>query len=245
MGPAMSDAEKVIAFAKGLGPNTPIVLRWEGAGDCIHVVEVLGALAEAKYKGNRENIKFRADVNLYEAKDSGVAITARETLGKLWIDEQYGQVLNLNYEINILRESKSFVQPPAHIMYVRNLMPTNASKTTSEIDAEALSTLHHGGVRNRANSLAGNGELKLGMSGGPGIIQGDRKRATVEGLFVDFKTLQEAAVEKGLMLKGKAGDRAVNDSGTGTAMLNNQRGFKEATTYYLTFIPSPQAQATL
>ncbi|WP_404481031.1 hypothetical protein [Novosphingobium sp. BL-52-GroH] len=142
----MSDAEKVLAFARNLGSTTPIVLRWEGAGDCLHVFDVLKPLSEAHYNGSKTAIKFRADVNLYESKGSKVAQSARALLDEIWAYGPAGQSINLYYDVNLTRESKAITQPPAHLMFVRNIMPTDASKTSSEIDGDVLRTLHRSGV---------------------------------------------------------------------------------------------------
>lgn len=233
----MSDKDIVLSTAHDLGEQTPVVLRWEGAGNSTHVSDILEYICQKTYKNSQTIIKYDAYVNLYESVNSNVGKDASNTLQPYhWLE--YGQSVTLTYDVNLMRASHAFKQPTAHVMFVRNIMTTDATKTESQTrDTSGLQTLHTTALRNRANSLTTGGSLRLGMSGAPGIRDAsgsDRRTMPVNQLFQGFDALVGSAEQGGLQLSGTGQRLAGTDAESGSIMVNKGAN-KTGETYYLTF----------
>lgn len=261
------DVEKALACARKLGPNTPLQLRWEGSGDSIHAYNLLKALQSEHYSGADSHIaiRYNAFVNIYESFENANAQNAWQYMVSIHAELELfnhaatGQICDrffnraaeqsciLTYNADVTRASNALMQSPAHIMFVRNLMLTDdtfeESKTAAKDD---LLNLHTAAVRQRARSLVGGGELRLGMSGAPGLkkeLPGERTGkgpATISEAFYGFDALKTAATDAGLKMitnssSGKRGELLLGqDKMVGPVMLNRGK-HENKTTHYLTF----------
>lgn len=236
----MSDIDKVFARANQLGATTPIQLRWEGAGDCVHVRKVLIGIQNRTYSGTTTPIQYFATVNIYESDEHPIYAKAEENLALTAINAHDGQGCKLWYDADVTRNSRLAVaQPLAHIMFVRNIMLTNdANESLTQASGDLLN-LHKLAVRQRANSLTDDGQLGIGMSGAPGLKSmspKERRFSEIQTVFNGFGELQQAATESGLSLIGGANRPAKDDADKGIVMKNDGSSLGKKTTYYMTYM---------
>ncbi len=236
----MSDLEKVYNYAVQLGSSTPIQLRWEGAGDASHAAKLLSSLKYKMYPKTFTPIKFHAVINIYEKADDPIVTTAKQALEFAF---GWGTNSNQTYEIkteaDVQRTSGSFGQNKAHIMFVRNIMPTDENGKSLTDAKDTLETIHLNGLRGRANSIESGGQLRLGMSGSPGLM-GDttenRLKAPVKALFVNANKLVTTAKEANLSVVGGPNRVGGADYDEGGVMKNNGKDLGIKKTFYLTFV---------
>jgi hypothetical protein len=236
----MSDLEKVYNYAVKLGVNTPIQLRWEGAGDCAHAAKLLSSLKHKHYPKTDKVIKFHAVINIYEKDDDPIVKTAKEVLAFAfgW-GTAAGQTYAIKTGADVQRDSGSFGQNKAHIMFVRNIMPTDELGNSLTDAKDTLETIHLNGLRGRANSLESGGQLRLGMSGAPGLISDsaeNRLKSPVTTLFVNAPKLVSAAKEAELAIVGGPNRLGSEDYDEGGVMKNNGTDLGIKKTFYLTFV---------
>lgn len=236
----MSDLEKVYNYAVKLGSDTPIQLRWEGAGDASHAAKLLSSLKHKSYPKTSIALKFHAVINIYEKDDDPIVKTAKEVLQFAF---GWGTKPGQSYEIktgaDVQRDSGSFGQNKAHIMFVRNIMPTDEHGQSLTTAKDTLETIHLNGLRGRANSLESGGQLRLGMSGAPGL-KGDsaegRLNTPVKSLFVNAGKLVATATEAKLAIVGGPDRLGSEDYDEGGVMKNNGADLGIKKTFYLTFV---------
>jgi len=237
----MSDLDKVLSYARQLGPKEPIQLRWEASGDSVHAANLLEKLKDQTYNGSTDKIKYHADVNLYEASTDAIYIKAKQNLEKAHLGCGSGQTYSISSSVDVTRATGSLGQRKAHIMFIRNLMGTNGHGSSETQAAEGLFQLHAGAIRTRSGSMSdGRGELRLGMSGQPGLSQNvrveNRDNAEAKKLFYKAAELAEIAVEsKSFTTPGQLTYKGRSDSDFGEVMKNDGTSLGDKTTYYLTF----------
>ncbi len=238
----MSDINKVLGRARLLGSGTPIQLRWEGSGDSIHAAALLQDLQGCTYDGTRggTKIKYHATVNLYEDEDDPIAGTASDNLIAAHQGATSDQTYELWFNVNVTRASRSIAeQGKAHIIFVRNIMLTSGSGDSQTDKGPELQDLHRTALRNRSNSLNGNSQIRLGMSGAPGLTvppQGQgRGDMEVRHLFSGFGGLVGSAKKGGLSLEGGGRRYGFRDFDKGEVMKNDGTSLGKKRTYYLTF----------
>lgn len=237
---AMSDLEKVYAYACELGSGTPIRLRWEGAGDCAHPVHLLGGLKHKTYPGTQIRIKYAAVINIYEPETDPIFVKAKQQLQLIHVwGSAAGQGYVMKANADITRDPQALGQEKAHIMFVRNLMPTNGNGASLTKASESLQTLHKEGLRQRSKSLVGGGQIRLGMSGAPGLVgasEGDRLAMKVDALFTGANDLIEVAEKAGLKMAFTTENIGKDDYDRDVVMKNNGASLGDKNTYYMTFM---------
>lgn len=237
----MSDLEKVYAYACTLGSDVPIQLRWEGAGDSAHPAKLLSSLKYRTYTNQPGRIKYHAVINLYEKESDPIYAKAAELLAQVhgWGTAE-GQTYEMKADADVTRESHFFNQSQAHIMFVRNIMPTDGSGSSETSASKLLHGIHSQALRKRANSLSeGGGQLRLGMSGAPGLVgasTNDRLEMEARHLFVGAKGLVDAATEGSLKVVGNPNRPGKDDYDEGGVMKNNGHDLGIKKTFYLTFM---------
>jgi hypothetical protein len=142
--------------------------------------------------------------------------------------------------VDVTRDSGSLGQNKAHIMFVRNLMGTDGHGSSETHAADSLLLLHHSAVRGRSGSMSDGGELRLGMSGQPGLSQDvrvrDRDDAKARDLFVGAAALAKTASPAGsFTTPGQLNYRGGSNSDDGEVMKNDGSSLGIKRTYYLTF----------
>lgn len=240
----MSDIDKVLGRARLLGSGTPIQLRWEGSGDSIHAAALLQDLQGRTYDGMRGGtpIKYHATINVYEDEDDPITEAASSNLAAAHEGATPDQTYELWFNVNVTRTSRSIsAQNKAHIIFVRNIMLTSGTGDSQTGKKDELLSLHRTALRNRSNSLNGNSQIRLGMSGAPGLAQPKNRGGTeVRSLFYGFNSLMGSARQGGLKLDdGGTGFGARRFGGRdfdlGEVMKNDGTSLGEKRTYYLTF----------
>lgn len=236
----MSDVEKVYAYACKLGSGTPIRLRWEGAGDCAHPVHLLGTLKHKTYPGTEIRIKYAAVINIYEPETDPIFVKAKQQLQLIhgW-GASAGQGYTMKAKADITRQPNELGQEKAHIMFVRNLMPTDGTGKSLTSDTDSLQALHKDGLRQRSNSLVKGGQIRLGVSGAPGIVaasEAERLAMKVDALFTGANDLIEVAENAGLKMAFASDSCGKDDYDRDVVMKNNGVSLGEKNTYYMTFM---------
>jgi hypothetical protein len=236
----MSDIDKVLGRARLLGPGTPIQLRWEGSGDSIHAAALLQDLQGRKYDDDVTPIKYNAVINVYEGKDDPITAAAIGNMADVHTAAGPDQTYAVWYNADVTRASRSVDQPKAHIIFVRNIMVTSGSGDSRTDASQELLSIHRTALRNRSNSLNDNSQIRLGMSGAPGLaIPGARSHGRggmpVKTLFSGFDDLVTDAGVGGLALEGGKNRKGAKDHDLGEVMKNNGVSLGEKKTYYLTF----------
>ncbi len=233
----MSDIEKAYARANLLGSGTPLQLRWEGAGDATHAEALLIALQSRLYTGSTQKIKYHAVINIYESETSEIykAAWININAGHLFAEDY--QTFEMHADADVTRPSQAFGQHQAHIMFIRNIMLTDSSGASLTDAKNELATLHKDALRTRANSLEGGGQIRLGMSGRPGLKVGvDRRDTTpVNRLFFRAKELMDTASTAGLTLQGTRKRVGGDDTDSAEVMKNSGVSLGVKPTYYLVF----------
>ncbi len=235
----MSDVEKIYAYACRLGSGTPIQLRWEGAGDASHAASVLGALKFRKYPKSDTRIKYHATINIYESEDSTIYSSAEGQLQLIHWGATDDQTWELTGSVDVTRDQGTFSQNSAHVMFVRNIMPTNDSNESLTSNSETLLNIHKGALRGRSGSISKGGVLRLGASGAPSLFsttRSKRNKMPVRKLFVNSPALVKTANTSGLKVWGKPTRRGDSDSEDSSVMKNNSNSLGVKRTYYLTFM---------
>jgi hypothetical protein len=236
----MSDLEKVVSYARQLGPTKPIQLRWEASGDSTHAANLLGQLKDRTYQDSTAEIKYHAEINLFENNTDLIYTRAVQNLA----NAQQGCTRDQTYAIrtgaDVTRDSGSLGQNKAHIMFVRNLMGTNGHGSSETQATESLLQLHTGAVRGRSGSMSEGGELKLGMSGQPGLSQDvlvrNRNNAKAKDLFVGAASLAKTASQAGsFTTPGQLNYLGKSDFDEAEVMRNDGSSLGVKRTYYLTF----------
>lgn len=232
----MSDVDKVFSRARLLGSGTPIQLRWEGSGDSIHAAALLQDLQGRFYDDGVTPIKYHAVINIYESEDSEIGRKAAENMAGAQAGANGTQTCHIHYNADITRKSHSIDQPRAHIMFVRNIMGTSGTDSQTN-DGGGLLSLHQTALRNRSNSLSDNSQIRLGMSGIPGLTKqkGYRGGKPVNVLFSGFGKLVSSAKEGGLELEGAPNRKGKEDFDKGQVMKNDGTSLGKKQTFYLTF----------
>lgn len=237
----MSDLEKVHSYAVKLGSNTPIQLRWEGAGDSVHAAKLLGSLKNRTYPGTSTLIKYHAVINIYESETSHIYGTALSVLNsslRTWVINN-SQTYEVHANADVTRGSGTLNQPKAHVIFVRNIMPTNDSEESLTNAGDVLMGIHQGALRNRSNSIEDGGSLRLGMSGAPGLASAShnqRVNMPVKNFFKGAKSLVGTADESGLKVEGLPTRTGLDDYDEGGVMKNNGVDLGIKKTFYLTFV---------
>jgi hypothetical protein len=236
----MSDIEKVYARACLLGSDTPIQLRWEGSGDSVHAATLLHDLQGRSYPDTTIRIKYNAIINVYEGGEDAITKKAIANMAAAHTGAADSQTYTIWYNADVTRASRSIeAQPLVHIMFVRNIMLTSGSGDSQTGAGEDLLNLHNTALRNRSNSLTDSGQIRLGISGAPGIAVPrsgqSRPGMPVKYLFSGFGQLTTSAEAGGLALVGGKNRQAWKDADLGEVMKNNGTSLGQKNTYYLTF----------
>ena len=236
----MSDLEKVFAYANEFCATRVLQLRWEGAGDCEHPAALLGELKSRTYTGTTNKIKFHAVLNLYEAVDSEIAERAYAWIVEAMEGATDDQTFSLWGGVDVTRASRSIAeQPVADLMFVRNIMLTSDGTDSRTSATTDLKNLHVKTVRNRSNSIGLGGQLKIGMSGAPGLIgasNSKRRDSEIRNLFVGAWDLFRTAKQSGLIYPDP---KALGHQDMDTSveiMKNDGSSLGKKPTYYLTFM---------
>lgn len=235
----MSDLQKVYERANKLGRAAPIQLRWEGAGSAEHPAHLLNLLKQKKYEGTDVLIKYHAVINIYEKSTDEIYRKAEQALLLVHSPAVDGQTYEIKAEADVTRDSRSLGQNKAHIMFVRNIMPTNDTGDSLTSESDTLKEIHKGAVRNRADSLENEGALRLGMSGAPGIIGADpkaRNTMTLKRLFNGSTELKQVGADCGLTLEKGLNNRKKDKDQSVSIMKNDGSNLGKKPTYYLTFV---------
>lgn len=236
----MSDLEIVLSYARNHCVDKIMQLRWEGAGDCSHPAFIIEGLKNKTYDGSSTKIKFHATCNLYESDTSTIFKTAYDNLSNALSGANDDQQAYMRGGLDCSRDSHAIKQSAADIMFVRNIMLTTGGGSDSRTDdGTALQELHVKTLRNRSNSLTDIGQLKLGMSGMPGLIsasQWTRQRTKVKNLFVGGKELIKVGKSLNMQTPNpKAwGFRDMDESVD--VMKNSGSSLGKKPTYYMTFL---------
>ncbi|HET7882591.1 MAG TPA: hypothetical protein VFL55_17025 [Acetobacteraceae bacterium] len=237
----MSDLDKVYSYACQLGSNTPIQLRWEGSGDSGHAAKLLSGLKHMFYPKTTTRIKYHAVINIYEPQTDPIYAKAESVMQFV---HGWGTTENQTYELHsdadVTRDSGAFGQKQAHIMFVRNIMPTDGTGKSETTAGDRLLSIHSQALRKRSNSLTEDGgQLRLGMSGAPGLLsaaQQTRLNTPAKNLFNNAKTLVDEAKEGGLTVVGLPNRLGSEDYDEGGVMKNNGVDLGIKKTFYLTFM---------
>lgn len=236
----MSDFDKVFTYANQLGATKPIQLRWEGAGDCAHAGKLLAKLKTWKYRGTHTPIRYHAVLNLYESNTTDIFDTAWSLMKSIHTPSNKNQTWEMWTNVDVTRASHSIAQSQAHIMFVRNIMPTDGSSSSKTTESDLLQDIHKSTVRQRANSLTGGGgQLRIGMSGAPGLISADndtRRSTTVENLFEGADELVDEGTDVGLEVSGLNGLASEDFDQSVDIMKNDGSSLGKKPTYYMTFV---------
>lgn len=257
------DVEKVLAQANRLGPQQPVSLRWEGSGDSVHAYNVLRKLQIQVYQGTQVPIKYHAVINIYEPFENNNSQRAWNYMSSihqsltLHPDTRTGEVLCdeffnagpeqhcfLYYGMDMTRPSRSANQPPANVMFVRNIMGTSNYSDSLTDQSEPLLALHTGAIRSRANSIESKGQLELGMSGRPGFLRSSMTQTKlstkIQDAFYGFGDLVQAGSDAGIPMKtnkatAKAAPLQLSDNRDSGPVMKNAGAYKTKNTFYLTF----------
>lgn len=238
----MSDLDKAVAKARELGSSTKLQLRWEGVGNAEHAAKLLMGLRAATYTARGGDINYHAVVNLYEKEGTAIAKKAAENLKAAHEGAWDTQTYEIAYGVNVTRASKELGQNAAHIIFIRNIMPTNDQGESLTNASATLNTIHTGAVRERANSLQGKGMIRIGMSGDPGLkASADKLKTGAKDLFNDFDALSEEARKKSLNLANGPNTLGKEDFDDSVDVMKNDGtpikdlGGHVKKTYYITF----------
>lgn len=231
----MSDAEKIISYYENtLKKERPVVVRWEGAGDCRHPYRVLQSLLDAK-------VNFRAQVHCYEPHTDALFESGKQRLGI--IRSKIRNLANcsvvMRSEQDVTRDESKYRDQKADIMFVRNIMPTSNDDLdqSNTQERQALKGIHQKALRNRRNSIREGGQLNIGMSGAPGLVSAtgkERYQSEAEDLFNSYDALADTAKESKFSAWTGAGD--LPDFDRGIVMKNDGTSLGVKNTYYMTFI---------
>lgn len=242
----MSDLGKILSFVnEHLGPGKQLYLRWEGAGDCQHPAYILGKLHKICYRHSEQKIRFNATINIYEGSNSSIYTQAVDNLNTA-VPSHYlrnKQEWALYSKMDVQRSSQAIAQPQAHIMFVRNIMPTNEQGDSLTRQAENLKGIHKSAILRRRNSLRQDGNLRIGMSGAPGLVRGsrhERDSLPARELFSNAGDLVDTATGNGYTLGFNMDAPGSSLSQRSPVMANNGNLVSQSwkSVYYMTFVNS-------
>lgn len=237
----MSDIEKVRAVAAAINGDREIQLRWEGAGNCMHPQAILLTLQSDLVDGNP--VPYKATINIYEEEASANGIAAKRAMGVVMENEASTQSYSLHFGRDVKRAhvdpTHDAAQMQADIMFVRNIMLVTDEGGSATGDKAGLLALHNTAIRARSNSLNNSGQLRVGMSGRPGLHRkakvAERDAKKVGALFHGFDQLNTSALESDLL--GEDSNRlGGTDFDEAHVMKNTGVDLGSKKTYYLTFI---------
>jgi hypothetical protein len=236
----MSDLEKVFAYANEFCATRVLQLRWEGAGDCSHPAALLGELKDRTYNSSVNKIKFHAVLNLYEAVDSEIADTAYESIVQALAGATDEQTFGMWGGVDVTRGSRTITgQPIADLMFVRNIMLTSDGTDSQTKASTDLKNLHVATVRNRSGSIGDGGQLKIGMSGAPGLIGASnsvRSKTEIQKLFIGANDMFRQAKRSGMIYPNRKAWGLRDMDNSVEVMKNDGTSLGNKPTYYLTFM---------